>query len=324
MLRRREFWLTAGALLLLVVALVIALEPTHVVRGFLCWEAFYRGRPTSYWRETLRADGQNGHVRPETVATFRIRGQAAPVLAECLQDSDPNVRWPAAYLLGNGPFVTQLTVPPLRRALHDPDKEVHLQAIYGLGLIGANARQATNELADLYRDPDAQIRHYADVALWRVHAPAARRAGGWQEVKSPEWGFTAEFPHAPEIKDRTFQLPRGAVVGHTFQAAHGVTQCIVMVADYPEELVKATTEEDRFEGMASMVGLGLEANLVSNEAVVQGTHTGRQLVIETPLGAFRNRLFWVGNRQYAVMVVFDPRFLNATAADYFLDSLHIE
>ncbi len=47
MLRRRRTWFLLIALI--GVALAVYFEPSHCVRGWLRGEAFYDGRPTSYW-----------------------------------------------------------------------------------------------------------------------------------------------------------------------------------------------------------------------------------------------------------------------------------
>src|SRR5262249_49074911 len=46
--------------LLLIVAVILAVwfEPTGGLRAWLRGEAFYQGRPTSYWREIIRRDLQ--------------------------------------------------------------------------------------------------------------------------------------------------------------------------------------------------------------------------------------------------------------------------
>jgi hypothetical protein len=51
MWKRRRTWLLL--LTLIGVALALYFEPTHCVRGWLWGEAFYDGRPTSWWREEL-------------------------------------------------------------------------------------------------------------------------------------------------------------------------------------------------------------------------------------------------------------------------------
>jgi len=45
-------------LLVLLAAFAVWLEPTRVVWGWLRGEAFYQGRPTSYWRDLIQQDLQ--------------------------------------------------------------------------------------------------------------------------------------------------------------------------------------------------------------------------------------------------------------------------
>lgn len=48
MLKRRRFWLALAALI--GVLSLVYFEPSHCVRGWLHGEAFFEGRPTSWWR----------------------------------------------------------------------------------------------------------------------------------------------------------------------------------------------------------------------------------------------------------------------------------
>jgi hypothetical protein len=49
--------------LLTFAAFAVWLEPTRVVWGWLRGDAFYQGRPTSWWREVLRKDGEKGSTK---------------------------------------------------------------------------------------------------------------------------------------------------------------------------------------------------------------------------------------------------------------------
>lgn len=51
---RRRTWLLLAALV--GVALAVYFEPTHCVRGWLRGEAFFDGRPTSWWRGVVERD----------------------------------------------------------------------------------------------------------------------------------------------------------------------------------------------------------------------------------------------------------------------------
>jgi hypothetical protein len=54
MWKRRRTWILLVALTS--VALAVYFEPSHCVRGWLWGEAFFDGRPTSYWRMVVAAD----------------------------------------------------------------------------------------------------------------------------------------------------------------------------------------------------------------------------------------------------------------------------
>jgi hypothetical protein len=56
MWKRRRTWLLIAALT--GVALAVYFEPSHCVRGWLWGEAFFDGRPTSYWRCVVESDLQ--------------------------------------------------------------------------------------------------------------------------------------------------------------------------------------------------------------------------------------------------------------------------
>jgi hypothetical protein len=57
------------------VALVAYFEPSHCVRGSLWGEAFFDGRPTSYWRTIVRRDL---HVDVTTVKWIDLYNPPAP------------------------------------------------------------------------------------------------------------------------------------------------------------------------------------------------------------------------------------------------------
>jgi len=54
MWKRCRYWFLLAALI--GVAFAVYFEPTRCVRGWLWGEAFFDGRPTSYWRNVIEAD----------------------------------------------------------------------------------------------------------------------------------------------------------------------------------------------------------------------------------------------------------------------------
>jgi hypothetical protein len=249
-----------------------------------------------------------------------------PVLQVYADDPDRNVRWAAIALLAEGDLRTQATLDLFINALGDEDPEVRLKAIGALAHWGSMAHPAIPELVLRLQDPENQVAHFADLALWEIDAAAAVAASGWQPFTSQEFGFSVMFPGKPERKDLA-----GAAIAHAFQAWHqagtyqGPTQYLVIVAEHPESVVKGSTEEERFRAMKDSAPFFLRGGkTVEEKHVTLGDLRGREYLFDFEgKGLIRSRKFWVRNKLYSVDVVFKPEFVNSRAAAYFLDSFKI-
>jgi hypothetical protein len=178
-------------------------------------------------------------------------------------------------------------------------------------------------------DPEPQVAHFADLALWQIDPTAAPSACGWRLFKSTEFGVSAMLPGKPEEGDNP--VLDGLAVAHSFQLQHqggpyqSPTRYVIAVATYPEEFLKGSTEEERLRGMKDAAPFFMGAKVVENNKVTLGDLTGREYVLEVEkVGRVRSRHFWLGPRLYSVMVVYKPEFLNPSAADFFLDSFRVE
>jgi hypothetical protein len=113
----RKLYRRAGLLIAFVgVALTVYFEPSHCVRGWLWGEAFFDGRPTSYWRGVVESDLQTDPdvlfgqappprpsiwqrsmawvgYRPTTDLSKRLLEEksAEPVLRQLQEDDNPNI-----------------------------------------------------------------------------------------------------------------------------------------------------------------------------------------------------------------------------------------
>ena len=135
MLKRKRTWILLALLLTLGVG--VYFEPSHCVRGWLFSEAFFEGRPTSYWRTIVVRDLRNGLVilgevpwpppnrferwlgsvgyQPETAWSGKLIDKAAaPVLRELAADE-----WPA--VAGFAQDVLDYPHPQPTRDLVNPD-----------------------------------------------------------------------------------------------------------------------------------------------------------------------------------------------------------
>ena len=323
MFRRRRFWLILAAGLLTAVASLAAFEPYRIVPGLLHGDAFCRYRPTRYWREVLRVDGEAGQLSSETIAVFDHQWRATSVLRECLKDPDPNVRWPAARFLAHSSSFTAEVVPDLLATVDDEDLEVRLKAIWALGETGPNAMVAVPRLIELLNDPNLQVADFADIALWRIDPRRAAEACGWKPFASEQWQFAALLPGQPKEKTSTTPSPIGEVAIHTWTAMHRVTGLTIGVSEYSEEQLKAIPPEEWFRRLKENLGpVGL--HLVADKKIEMNGLHGWEYLAESELGNVWKRHFWVGRRLYQVQVAYNPKFANLGAGRYFLESFHIE
>jgi hypothetical protein len=101
-LRKRR--VLAGLFVLVFLAVAAWFEPTCVVRGWLCGEAFYQGRPTSYWSRELQHWDRKGFFTLLTDVSGSARGvdiEGAVTWADLDGDTVPDVLIMTGKLRGN-------------------------------------------------------------------------------------------------------------------------------------------------------------------------------------------------------------------------------
>jgi hypothetical protein len=327
--KKRRLWLALLACLLVAGVAAAMLEPNRVVRGWLAGEPFFRWRPASYWKEVLRAEGGQGPPFRKALGEFYPKEAAVHVLIECAHDPDPNVRRPALFVLADSAVRLDVIRDALTNALNDPDPQARLTALVGLGAYGPGARSAVPALVPLLHDPEDQVAFVADLVLWDIDPAAAREATGWREFTSDEWGFSMMLPGEPE--ESTISTP-GVIpaVSHQFLAVHGVSRYGVAITDYPEGAFFPPTDEERLDFgrnsvLAAFKAKGLTVTLSGDTPVEISGRKGREFRVEAEgMGFVRSRIFWEGRRLYQVKVASNPKFLNARAAEYFLDSFRLK
>jgi hypothetical protein len=323
----RKRWLYAVAALLALLVLGSILDPSQTVRALVRGEAFYQWRPTRYWREVLRADGEKGKISDESIKRLRKKA-ACPVLIQCSMDKDPNVCWPAIGLLGELEsrelFPSSQALVLFREGLNSEHEIVRFQSARAIGLMGIRGRSASEDLVHLLQDPSISTRCCADYAIWQIDQSSAPKLTGWKEFNSMKWRFSAVFPSQIEEKQTVVDRLETQVLIHSFTGVNGVTHCIVAVSDYQEDILKQVTEAQRFDNARDWVVAQLGGKVVIDEQVEQNGLKGREQEIAVEgMGFLRTRHFWVGNRLYNILVASTPEFVNRKAAEYFLNSLKI-
>jgi HEAT repeat protein len=162
-----------GLVVVAVAAAVAAvlLDPTHVLRGHLLGEVFYRGRPASYWGKCLTSEDPS--VQAESVQTLTDGGESATdVLVVLLkqQGSDgwqsAEVRWKAAEILGRlGPKAGDHAAD-LIAALKDDDMHVRTVVAESLGTLEPPPREAIPALISMLEKGDPSSTAAAKTLGW--------------------------------------------------------------------------------------------------------------------------------------------------------------
>ncbi|MFN6571135.1 HEAT repeat domain-containing protein [Dendronalium sp. ChiSLP03b] len=120
----------------------------------------------------------NARVRLEAHdALVSIGSPAVPALIDVLKNPDFNIRWRAAWVLGDMASEANLAVGALAEALQDEDAQVRMYAALALGEIGKAAKPAVPTLMAALQDKEEYVRIYAAAAL--------RRLGGEAKVAVP-------------------------------------------------------------------------------------------------------------------------------------------
>ena len=162
-----------GGVLLVAMAVAALLGPARGEAQAPAPEPLYRGRPLADWIRALR-DGTPMVRERAVVILCEVEKPPVPLLVGAMADQDFNVRTMAIFCLGRlGPQARD-AVPALVKALEDPDWIVRRYAAGSLGFLESTAREAAAPLArTAVQDPRDQVRVTAAFAMSRL-GPEAR------------------------------------------------------------------------------------------------------------------------------------------------------
>ncbi|BAZ42857.1 HEAT repeat-containing PBS lyase [Calothrix sp. NIES-4101] len=115
----------------------------------------------------------NARVRLEAHdALVSIGSSAVPTLVENLKNPDCQIRWRAAWVLGDMGAEAATAVGALTESLQDEDVQVRMYAVLALGEIGIPAKSAVPALMAALQDKEQYVRIYAASALRRIGSEA--------------------------------------------------------------------------------------------------------------------------------------------------------
>lgn len=136
---------------LVLLLLVVVLEPSGRLRGWISGEAFFDGRPSHVWRRQLLL--KTPAQREAALAKLRDGGtDSVRVLRELLAKSaEPEVRWTAAELLGAKKGAALDAASELLAALKDGDTHVRSVAATAIPEVETPAAIAVPALVEQLR-----------------------------------------------------------------------------------------------------------------------------------------------------------------------------
>jgi hypothetical protein len=133
---------------------------------------------------------------------------------------------------------------------------------------------------------------------------------------SPEGGFIIEFPTIPVLTKVERQTAKGT--------PYDLYQWSVSDKDGHWAVAMSVYGKPRKEDYEGIIGATVAAargRLASQKTVKQNGAEGREILIEAPKSAIRERLFWIGGRLYFVSFSSaKPDAATAPEVDEFLDS----
>jgi hypothetical protein len=298
-------------------------EPTGIVRGVIRKESFFRHRPTSYWREVLRADGQAGRLSPETLETFGEL-DAIPILRKCATDVDADVRWPATVLIQQIGSIEDV-IGVLSNALNDSDQDIRLTAIRGLGHQRREALSELPKLVELTKDPDPLVKTQAHWALWEIDQTTALNIVNWPEFQCEKWRFRAAFPGIPEVATKMIETSLGPVPSETYSVSFGSCYFAVAVTDYTPRKID-TRLQDLADHLADQQFEAKGGEIEQDEPITLDGHLGREEIvyIRQRGSVIRTRRFAIGSQLFNIVLGRSRKQFSPQAELYFLNSLHID
>src|SRR5262249_40164800 len=135
------------------------------VVGWVKGEAFYQGRPTSYWKSNVLA-----HVRQWESSKRSAPAGTFETLMDSIWQGQPSQD---LAVLANDPTA----VPVLTQFLNDSDPYIRMLGIEVLDFLGPSAREAVPSLMECLNDEDELVRDMAAFALHDIDPQGAIDAG---------------------------------------------------------------------------------------------------------------------------------------------------
>lgn len=308
--------------MLLLIAIICLADQDRSLISFIRGERFFQGHPTSYWRPKFAGDGAAKNLSPALLKSFHLQVRAVPVLEQLVQDPDPNIRWSAIALIDRcADFSKCFDI--FTDHLRDPDKQVAIQAILGLGRMRRESLDALPQLATLTEAKDLDIAVAASLALWNIDPPSAIEVEDWKQFESNDWGFALPLPG--QVEEQLRPSPVGAPDFPVFTAKVGTTVFNVMVVTSPitdEDQLRSQIEAAAQAKANSLSGI-LAKDIAAECSGIPGREHRIDIAKEGQQFRVHDRQFVVCDRVYSITATYNPDHIHPAAIQHCFDSFQI-
>jgi HEAT repeat protein len=311
----RKRWLAVIVLVVALVAVGVWMYPAllYVPLGHLQGEAFYAGKPTSFWLRSFKQEGYLGETAPtgDTGETLRKGGtQAVPVLAQLAENPDTDVRYQALVALALVGSEAKAATPVLEATISHEDNSARFLAA-SEALLRANPEAAAQTLTAVLHDKKnlggrawalAALYNYAPLGKEtlpavkellldpdedpRLRIEAARVSWRWGEPVEPAVTVLCQLSNSAQSPCGTQAIE---VLGDMGPAAKAAVPTLVKLLDAPKlaDNGKSFGPPHRFVVIHDLGRIGPDAQAAVPALLAQLKHKDRQIHSETLLALVR-------------------------------------
>ncbi len=142
--------------------------------------------------------------------------------------------------------------------------------------------------------------------------------------ENTQYGFSAMLPGQPVYEEQEIPTLIGPIKAHKFGAGEGITQYMLVVSDYPPELMKLSDAKTLLEGARDGAVGNTGGKLLEDKEITVDGHPGRQFKLEIPPGLkLSGRIVMAESRLYQVMAIGLGDSLPQTTVDQYFASFKI-
>jgi hypothetical protein len=178
------------------------------------------------------------------------------------------------------------------------------------------------------RSDNAGTSAVSDRAMLAQETAKATLTDAGMEFTSKEGGFRVLMPGMPNLTTTKYQQGGEEVLVHMYTAGHGGKEgfgCAVVFFDFPAEVLRSWKTDDLLDAAVLWGATTRQADLDTQRTIRIDSNPGREALLRSKFGTtkVRGRVYLVGPRLYAAVVLSDGEQVLNKEAVRFLDSFQL-